>query len=657
MVNLRHEEPRLADGRFDGGAWIERVCAADPRIDSELLQRAVDFVAQSPGGDDVLLMIGVEFADLMAELRMDSASIATGLTYRCVRSGRRQLDDLEREVDVEVAHLVADVERIGTVSLLELNNTPLLANSARDQVENVRRMLVAMIDDVRVAIIKLAERIIALRVVKSDQPARQLRVAREALDVFAPLANRLGIWRLKWELEDLAFRYQNPGEYRRIAARLDGKRIDREEDVTSVGSILAAALAAEGIDAEVRGRAKHIYSIWRKMVAKQIDFDQVYDIRALRVVVASIRNCYAALGVIHTRWRHVPREFDDYIANPKDNGYRSIHTAVVGPDQRTVEIQIRTREMHREAELGVCAHWAYKNEIGKPEPDKHEADKEDVFYTEKLSWLRQVLEWHEEVGGFASVGRELRSNIEDGRIYVFTPAGHVLDLPAGSTPVDFAYRIHTQIGERCVGARVDGEMVPLNVSLSTGQRVEITTDPNARPSRDWLDQNLGYVRTARALAKIQSWFRSLERSQNVAAGRAMLDREFDRLAIAIDLSTLAALLGYADTDALCVAVAVGQRQLLDVVAAFGRSSDATIEPIALIDISSANRAGMLHDITAVLLDQDVSMVSIQATSDEQGNTATIRVGVEIRGLLELATLLDRICRVAGVARVRRRIDT
>jgi GTP pyrophosphokinase len=646
MVKLRQDEPRLADGRFDGAAWIERTCAADRGIDRDLLQRTFDFVENNRGDDDEILTIGIEFADLMAELRMDTPSIASGLVYRCVRSGRASPADLEREIGPEVAHLVGAVERVGTVSLLELTNTPLLAREARDQVDNVRRMLVAMIDDVRVAIIKLAERIIALRIVKSEQPLRQLRVANEVLEVFAPLANRLGIWRLKWELEDLAFRYQNPEDYRRIAARLDGKRIDREEDITSVGSALVAALAQEGIEAEVRGRAKHIYSIWRKMDAKNIDFDQVYDLRAVRVVVSSIRDCYSALGVIHTRWRHVPREFDDYVANPKDNGYRSIHTAVVWPDQRTVEIQIRTREMHREAELGVCAHWAYKNDAGK----------DDAFYLEKLNWLRQVLEWHEEVGGFVSVGRELRSNIEDGRIYVLTPAGHVLDLPEGSTPVDFADRVHTQIGHGCVGARVDGEVVPLNVPLSTGQRVEIVTDERSTPSRDWLDQNLGYVRTARALAKIQSWFRSLDRGQNVAAGRAMLEREFDRLAVPVGLDVLASLLGYADAAALCLAVAVGERQLLDVVAALARTDSVAIAPISTIDISCADRAGMFHDITAVLAEQNVSMVSIQATSDEKANTATIRLGVEIGDLLELATLLDRICRVTGVAQVRRRSE-
>jgi GTP pyrophosphokinase len=647
MVKLRHDEPRFVDGRFDADAWVERLHAADRRIDRDLLRRGFDLVERRRGEDDDVLLSGIEFADLMAELRMDSASIVSGLVYRCVRAGHATIADLEQQLDADVAHLVADVERVGTVSLLELTNTPLLSREARDQVDNVRRMLVAMIDDVRVAIIKLAERIIALRTVKSEQPSRQLRVAKEALEVFAPLANRLGIWRLKWELEDLAFRYQNPDEYRRIASRLDGKRIDREEDVTSVGSVLAAALAQEGIEAEVRGRAKHIYSIWRKMDAKHIDFDQVYDIRALRVVVSSIRDCYAALGVIHTRWRHVPREFDDYIANPKDNGYRSIHTAVVGPDQRTVEIQIRTREMHREAELGVCAHWAYKNEAGK----------HDAFYAEKLSWLRQVLEWHEEIGGFVSVGRELRSNIEGGRIYVLTPAGHVLDMPEGSTPVDVAYRVHTQIGQRCVGARVDGEEVALNVRLSTGQRVEIITDERAQPSRDWLDQNLGYVRTARALAKIQSWFRSLERAQNVAAGRTMLLEEFDRLAIPVDLPSVAAQVGYADVDALCFAVAVGERQLLDVIAALARAIEpAAIGRVVHIDVASVDRAGILHDITGVLGQLDISMVSIQATSDEKGNTATIRLGVEIRDLLELATLLDRIRRVTGVTQVKRQIE-
>jgi len=642
MVTLRRDELRRAGG-FDGAAWIGRLCVDDGRLDRALLSRAFDFVASR--GDLELLSVGVAFADLMAELKMDAASIASGLVFGCVRTRKASADDVARDVDTEVAALVADVERIGAVSVLELTNPRLLALEARDQIDNVRRMLVAMIDDVRVAIIKLAERIIALRSAKSDALERQARIAKEALEVFAPLANRLGIWRLKWELEDLAFRFQNPEAYRRIAARLEGRRVDREADVEAVGAIFARALADEGIVAEVRGRAKHIYSIARKMDSKHIDFDQVYDIRALRVVVATIRECYAALGVIHTRWRHVPREFDDYIANPKDNGYRSIHTAVVGPDQRTIEVQIRTRDMHREAELGVCAHWSYK----------HESGKHDAFYAEKLSWLRQVLEWHEEVGGFVSVGRELRSNIEDGRIYVFTPAGHVLDLPEGSTPIDFAYRVHTQIGSHCVGARVDGVAVALNTPLATGQRVEIETDPYATPDREWLDQNLGYVNTARALAKIQSWFRSLDREHNVAAGRAMIEAEFAQLALVVDIDAAATSLGYASADPLCLAVAVGERQLLDVVAA--HASRGAPVGASIIEVACNDRAGMLHDITAVLAEFGVSLVSIEANSDEKSNTATIRLGVEVLDLLELAKLVDRMSLVSGVAHVRRRAAT
>jgi GTP pyrophosphokinase len=642
MVKLTQDGPRLADGRFDAAAWLDRLCSGDAGRDRALLERALEFVRMRAGEES--LAVGVEFAELMADVRMDTASIACGLVYRCVRGGFGTVADVKRDVDPDVAHLVAEVERVGTVSVLELSNVPLLAREARDQVDNVRRMLVAMIDDVRVAIVKLAERIIALRMVKTAPAERQERIANEVLVVFAPLANRLGIWRLKWQLEDLAFRYQNRDEYRRIAARLDGKRIEREANVSSVGAVLTTALAAEGIAAEIHGRAKHIYSIWRKMRAKNIDFDQVYDVRALRVVVPGIRECYAALGVVHTHWRHIPREFDDYIANPKENGYRSIHTAVVGPDQRTVEVQIRTRAMHRDAELGVCAHWAYKNELGR----------DDASYAEKLSWLRQVLEWHEEVGGFASVGREIRSNIEGQRIYVFTPGGHVLDLPDGSTPIDFAFRVHTEVGLRCVAARVDGTAVALNTPLVTGQRVEIVTDPGATPSRDWLNQNLGFAHTVRARAKVAAWFRSLDRRQNVEAGLALLQREFERLALRVDVDALAARMGFADAPALGYAVAIGERQLLDVVGAVNEAQIVDLSMSSLIDIRCTNRAGMLHDITAVLAERDISLVSIQANADDNSNTAAIQLGVEIHDIVVLAQLLDQIYRVPGVAVVTRR---
>jgi GTP pyrophosphokinase len=470
------------------------------------------------------------------------------------------------------------------VSLLELSNSPILASEARDQVDNVRKMLVAMIDDVRVAILKLAERIVSLRAAKGFEAGRQHRIASEVLQIFAPMANRLGIWRLKWELEDLAFRYTEPAEYRRIAKLLDGRRAERERQIADVVGMMRSALRDEHIAAEVQGRAKHIFSIWRKMQSKGIEFSEVYDVRAVRVLVDSIRDCYAALGVIHTLWHHVPLEFDDYIANPKENAYRSLHTAVIGPDGSTFEVQIKTREMHREAELGVCAHWVYKGDAQEAKHDHGER------YVEKLNWLRQVLEWHEDVGGFVNVGSEIRSNIEEDRIYVFTPGGHVLDLTRGATPVDFAYRVHTAVGHRCRGARVDGELMPLNGELRTGQRVEIITSDDETPRREWLDANLGFVKTARARAKIQGFFKSLNAEQNVGAGRERVMAELDRLGIQPELKEVARGLGFKSLEAMFQAVAIGECQIRDLMAVIeGRGID---EQMSLLE-SDASHAGLM----------------------------------------------------------------
>jgi GTP pyrophosphokinase len=558
MVKLRDEVPTLADGRIDQGTWVADLVGRNARIDRVALARACAFVAAAPRRAELLLGYGIECAELIADLQLDSDSVITGLVFRCVHGGHRSRAALERELGPDVAHLVGELEKLSDVSALELSTSPLLENQSEDQIDNVRKMLVSLIDDVRVAILKLVERIVTLRRMRSLHAARRERVGREGLEVFVPLANRLGIWRLKWELEDLAFRCLNPSEYKRIAARLDGRRVERERQIGELVEALCAMLASEGIEAEVVGRAKNIYSIWKKMRTKGVDLSRVYDMRAVRVLVNDVRDCYTALGVVHTRWHHIPHEFDDYIANPKDNGYRSIHTAVIGPDDKTLEVQIRTHGMHQEAELGVCAHWAYKD--GTLQPD----DKS--FYTEKLSWLRQVLEWHEEIGGFSLVGNELRANIEQDRIFVFTPAGHVLDMSAGATPVDFAYRVHTEIGHRCAGARVDGRWVPLNCPLSTGQRVEIITRDAPNPNRDWLDPELGYVRTARAKAKLKSWFKSLPPEQNIVQGRERLMREFERLSMAVDIEHAATAMGYPDADALFHAVGVMDLSVLAVVA-------------------------------------------------------------------------------------------
>ena len=575
MVKVSRDHPRMADGSPDAVAWVDGLCVRDQRLDRQTLLDACAMVAETGANAPRLLAHGIEFAQILTELQMDTESVAVAIVFRGVRERFVSVENIGHKLGESAAKLAADVDRIGTVSLLELSNSPILASEARDQVDNVRKMLVAMIDDVRVAILKLAERIVALRAAKGFDPRRQHRIASEVLQIFAPMANRLGIWRLKWELEDLAFRYTQPEEYRRIAKLLDGRRTERERQIADVVGMMRDALREEHISAEVQGRAKHIFSIWRKMQAKGIDFSEVYDVRAVRVLVDSIRDCYAALGVIHTLWHHVPLEFDDYIANPKENGYRSLHTAVIGPDGSTFEVQIKTSEMFREAELGVCAHWVYKDDVSGSKSDHGER------YVEKLNWLRQVLEWHEDVGGFVNVGSEIRSNIEEDRIYVFTPGGHVLDLTRGATPVDFAYRVHTAVGHRCRGARVDGELMPLNGELRTGQRVEIITSDDETPKREWLDANLGFVKTARARAKIQGFFKSLSADQNIAAGRAQVTAELDRMGVQPDLEAIARAMGYESDDMLCHAVAIGECQIRDLMAEIeGQEID---EQLSLLD--------------------------------------------------------------------------
>jgi GTP pyrophosphokinase len=399
------------------------------------------------------------------------------------------------------------------------------------QLDNVRKMLVTMIDDVRVALIKLAERTSAIRAVKNAPEEKRMRVAREVFDIYAPLAHRLGIGHIKWELEDLSFRYLHATAYKKIAKLLDEKRLDREDYIKRVIAALQDELCAAGIKADLSGRAKHIYSIWRKMRRKGIDFSQVYDVRAVRLLVPEVRDCYGALGIVHALWRHIPNEFDDYIANPKENGYQSLHTAVIGPEGKVMEVQIRTRTMHEEAELGVCAHWLYKGT---------DRGNKSAGYNAKINWLRQVLEWQEELGDISGLADHLKSDVSSDRVYVFTPEGHVVDLPQGATPVDFAYRVHTEIGHACRGAKVNNRIVPLIYPLRTGDQVSILTSNTQAPSRDWLNPSLGYIQTSRARAKVTHWFKQQNRERNIVDGRAILEDEFRRLSLYdIDLDELA----------------------------------------------------------------------------------------------------------------------
>jgi GTP pyrophosphokinase len=418
-------------------------------------------------------------------------------------------------------------------------------------------MLVALVDDVRVALIKLAERTCAIRLNTSREPHEQITLAREVFEIYAPLAHRLGIGHLKWELEDLAFRYLEPLSYKRIAKLLDEKRISRQDYIDQFVVELAKKLQSVNIDARLEGRAKHIYSIWKKMRHKGITFSEVYDVRAIRLLVDDDNDCYRALGVVHNLWRNIPGEFDDYIANPKENGYRSLHTAVIGPDGKVLEIQIRTEEMHEEAEYGVCSHWLYKVPEGKTQSE---------MYEERLEWLRQILDWQDEFDDAPDLAKEILDDVAMDRVYMYTPEGHVVDMSPGSTPVDFAYRVHTEVGHKCRGAKVNGRVVPLNTALKSGDKVEIINGDEVAPRREWLHEHLGYISTSRARAKIQAWFGQREKQKNIDDGKKLLVDELSQLGVEkLDFEQLAEKLSEPSLGALFYAIGVGAQETSEVV--------------------------------------------------------------------------------------------
>ncbi|MGE0625462.1 MAG: bifunctional (p)ppGpp synthetase/guanosine-3',5'-bis(diphosphate) 3'-pyrophosphohydrolase [Pseudomonadales bacterium] len=662
--------PRLADGRVDVETWSARL-DGDFDADREVVIRAITLLTALPHRVEEFLEKGVELANLVLTLNMDAASVAAALLYRPVRTGSLEPERISASVSSEVAELVVAVVRLADSSLLDMNNSPMQTSESRNQVDNIRRMLISMVDDARVAVLKLAERTVALRGAKHSTPERQARIAQEAHQVFAPLANRLGVWQLKWELEDLALRYLAPDVYKTIARQLDGRREEREREIRDIIETVETRLAEKGIQAKVSGRAKHIYSIWRKMRAKQVGMKEVYDVRAIRVLVPDIGQCYSALGVIHTQWQHLPSEFDDYVAVPKENGYRSIHTAVSWSDGKTLEVQIRTPEMHEEAELGVCAHWAYKD-----------GPSEDDFYARKMDWLRQVVEWQEETRSRVSkdrFGLELGSRAREERIFVYTPKGHVLDLTTGATALDFAYRVHTEVGHRCIGALVDGKQAALNQPLLSGQRVEILTGEEIRPRRIWLHQHLDCLRSSRARDKVSEWFRNRLPEENEAEGLALLNRSAARLDLPIPdsahLDVLAAGLGYDGAKRFLEALGDGSCQILDVLgelvpadrAGFTRSLPP--EQMSLLDgivsrrpseaqqsftieLRSDDRSGLLMDITTFLDRRGIMLLSNSGRVLPDRSTVLIEVEVHLEGLLELFCLMDALEMIPAVREAR-----
>ena len=412
------------------------------------------------------------------------------------------------------------------------------------QSEALRKMLLAVVSDVRLVLVRIAEQLYRLRRARSASRAVQQGLAVETREIYAALASRLGVWQLKWELEDYAFRYDDPDTYLGIARALNEKRVEREQFIEKVKDTLHEELQSNGIVAEITGRPKHIYSIWRKMQRKDRGLEALYDIRAVRILVEDVSECYGALGVVHNLWSYIPGEFDDYIANPKDNDYQSLHTAVIGPQHKTVEVQIRSHEMHRHAELGVAAHWRYKEGGGAP-----------AAFDQKIRFLRQLLEPSDDS---ADLLDQIRDDFFEDRVYAVSPKGDVVELPADATPLDFAYHVHTQVGHRCRGAKVNGRIVPLTYRVKNGDQVEIITGKQPQPSRDWLSPKLGYLAGARARAKVRNWFRQQDRDQHLRQGREILDRELSRLNVK-DVATddIATRLKHKDTEALCVSLGAG----------------------------------------------------------------------------------------------------
>jgi GTP pyrophosphokinase len=471
------------------------------------------------------LTFAAEAAELMGGLT-ESTELAHAVLARPVLAGAslttQQAADVVGTAATEIA---VALQRLGTLGLPR-DWLPSQGLDSR-QAETLRKMLLAVVSDPRLVLARLAEELVALRHARTLPATERERRALEARTIYAPLANRLGVWQLKWELEDLAFRYLEPEEYRHIAAALNERRADRERYIAGLCAELGALLREAAIAAEVYGRPKHIYSIYRKMQRKQLAFEQLFDVRAVRVVVASMPECYAALGIVHGRWPYIPGEFDDYIATPKANGYRSIHTAVIGPQSRSVEVQIRTREMDAHAELGVAAHWSYK-EGGPP----------DAQYQRKIEWVRRLLEPADGASGAAEAERDflegMRAELFEDRVYVLTPKGEVIDLPRGATPLDFAYSVHTSLGHRCRGAKANGRIVPLTHVLANGEIVEIITGKQEAPSRDWLAPEQGYLASARNRGKVRAWFRRLEVGENRGAGQRIAERELARIGAGAD---------------------------------------------------------------------------------------------------------------------------
>jgi len=586
------------------GTIIAQASTYLPQVDLDMIRKAYERASMAHQGQrresgEAYIQHSLSVASKLTELRLDASTVAAGLLHDVVEDSDASIRDLEREFGSEVARLVD-----GMTTLAGVDGTMDDRNGYRSEREadNLRKMLLAMVDDPRVILIKLADRLHNMRTLKaiSDVERRQC-IARETLDVFAPLASRLGMYQIKWELEDLGFRYVSPEAYTEIAFKLNERHQDREREIAVFIERIKRALAKEGIaDAAVVGRPKHIYSIYRKMQLKGLPFEQIYDVRAVRVIVKTVPQCYHALGIVHSLWRPIPSGFDDYIASPKDNSYQSLHTDVVTEGGKTMEVQIRTAAMHEVAELGIAAHWRYKE--GRRERDEQ--------FEAKIKWLQSVLAAPRDEDAEAFVDL-MKSDIFREQVYVFTPMGEAIELPMGATPIDFAYRIHTEVGHRCRGAKVNRRLVSLNHALHNGDQVEILATKHGGPSRDWLNPEMGYVRTARARQKIRQWFRRQAREQNVERGRALVEKELRRLSLEFKADQVAQMFRKDNPDEFFAKVGTG-------------------------DIHPASVAAKL--VAKLSAEQDLGL-----PPPEPGRLPALDTGVRVKNVGDLLTNLARCC--------------
>ena len=552
--------------------------------DQSTVQRALDWVTpklseQVTGGGETLLAHALGSAKILSDMQADAATRVAALLMfisepsEAPGAKSRAVDPISERFSPEVAQLVQGTQALSRLGSLASGATYGALDSI-DQKEMLRKMLLAMAADLRIVLIRLASRLQTLRWLAAEKRPCDPMLARETLDLYTPLANRLGIWQIKWEMEDLAFRFTDPQRYKEIAKLLEEKRIEREDFIAQTVEQLAQGLAARGIVSEVSGRPKHIYSIHNKMRAKQLAFGELYDVRALRVIVQDERECYAALGLVHELWVPVSDEFDDYISRPKPNGYKSLHTVVADPAGRPFEVQIRTRAMHEFAEFGMAAHWRYKEARPHAGPSAAGPAPAVAEYDRQLAWMRQLLAWNTEAGAQSDEPQPSKPRrVAQDRIYVLSPQARVIELPIGATAVDFAYHLHSDLGHRCRGARVDGQMVPLSTQLQTGQTVEIVTTKSGGPSRDWLNPQLGFLASPRARAKVRAWFNAIELAQRTTQGQALVEKELQRLGkTAVNLEQLAQQLGFARADDLYVAAAKEEFSL--------RQIDVVLQPAA-----------------------------------------------------------------------------